>query len=583
MKSLATLLLSAGICLASNNVYVASASAGANDGTSCANAKAYTYFNSSGNWSATPSGIQIGPNTTVHLCGTITVSLNATALTAQGDGSLGSPVTVKFETGASLQSPGADTFIDGNSKAHFVLDGGSTCGWVNAVRVTCNGTIYNTTNGFAGSTCPGGACANQIQTTAIANLGSDWEIKNLEIGPIYIHGGTSDLTWTSPGPRCMGNGTASGYNFHNLIMHDSGWCINVGGDSMVVSNVESYNSDHGVGIGQYSDAAVTVTGLTFHDNYFHDPANWDQTNSAFHHDGIHIFSYCGTNVGGNNTYCPNTIITGVNIYNNRFGGDWGDSNTANVFFEGNVTSSNIFNNVSINPGPSQLNNGFFNGYGSSINVFSNTAIGPGSATQTYKVLGIYNGPGFVIKNNVATDSAPIATNGPWPVGGASGCPYTLPVGAGGGTQNCQNLSYTLATNAYFAPADFSNGFGYTNCTGASCSGNGFLNYSSAGFASFESNAPETGGVFRNSAATSTYFNTTTGIPLTGSPVIGAGTNLSSLCIQNGGALPNALCSDITGASRPLSSAWDIGAFQFDGTSGSSHGGKGSMGGKGSHK
>ncbi len=150
--------------------------------------------------------------------------------------------------------------------------------------------------------------------------------------------------------------------------------------------------------------------------------------------------------------------------------------------------------------------------------------------------------------------------------GPNNCPYTLPSGAGGGTENCQNLSYAVATNAYLAPADFGNGFGYSNCTGPSCSGNGFLNFNSGGFTSFEALAPETGGVFRDTAEPNgTWLNASTGAELPGSPTIGKGTNLSALCMQNGGSLPNALCSDITGAARPLTGNWDIGAYQSGST------------------
>ncbi len=182
--------------------------------------------------------------------------------------------------------------------------------------------------------------------------------------------------------------------------------------STTVANVEIYNCDHGDGGGQYTDTASTIANVTFHDVYIHDPANWDQSNNAFHHDGIHLFSYCGTLVGGNNTFCPNTIITGVNIYNVWCGGNWGSNNTACLFFEGNITNGNLFNNVStVTRG--QLNNGLWNGYGSNLNVFNNTALGPGPSVQTQKWM-IVTGPGMVLKNNAYTDGGMISTNGPWP-------------------------------------------------------------------------------------------------------------------------------------------------------------------------
>ena len=95
------------IPLFANDVYLAQASAGGNTGANCANALAgVTYFNTVGNWtSGTPSGTQIGPATTVHICGTWTGAANGTLLVAQGSGSSGSPVTVLFESGAVLTAP----------------------------------------------------------------------------------------------------------------------------------------------------------------------------------------------------------------------------------------------------------------------------------------------------------------------------------------------------------------------------------------------------------------------------------------------------------------------------------------------
>ena len=53
-----------------NDIYIAQAATGANSGSSCANARAYSFFNTASNWGTGAS--QIGPGTTVHICGTIT-------------------------------------------------------------------------------------------------------------------------------------------------------------------------------------------------------------------------------------------------------------------------------------------------------------------------------------------------------------------------------------------------------------------------------------------------------------------------------------------------------------------------------
>src|SRR3989344_4604412 len=83
---------------ASSNIYIAQSAAGSADGSSCANARAVSFFNASGNWGT--GATQIGPGTVVHLCGTIT-----TYLTFQGSGASGSPVVVDG-TGATMSGVG---------------------------------------------------------------------------------------------------------------------------------------------------------------------------------------------------------------------------------------------------------------------------------------------------------------------------------------------------------------------------------------------------------------------------------------------------------------------------------------------
>ena len=83
---------------ASSNIYIAQSAAGSADGSSCANARAASFFNSSGNWGTGTT--QIGSGTVVHLCGTIT-----TDFTSQGSGASGNPVVVDG-TGATMSGVG---------------------------------------------------------------------------------------------------------------------------------------------------------------------------------------------------------------------------------------------------------------------------------------------------------------------------------------------------------------------------------------------------------------------------------------------------------------------------------------------
>lgn len=90
-----SIFVSSAICSA-NDVYMAQNAGGAGDGSSCANARAVSFFNSSGNWGA--GSTQIGPGTVVHLCGTVT-----TNLTFQTNGASGNPVVLDG-TGAILNA-----------------------------------------------------------------------------------------------------------------------------------------------------------------------------------------------------------------------------------------------------------------------------------------------------------------------------------------------------------------------------------------------------------------------------------------------------------------------------------------------
>lgn len=101
------------------NFYIGQSSAGAGDGTSCANRRAISFFNGSGNWGVGASKISAGD--TVYLCGTIT-----TAMGVQGSGSAGNVITI---SPAASQTTTIDaTGLTGpifrfNGNQYVVLDG----------------------------------------------------------------------------------------------------------------------------------------------------------------------------------------------------------------------------------------------------------------------------------------------------------------------------------------------------------------------------------------------------------------------------------------------------------------------------
>lgn len=258
---------------------------------------------------------------TVYLCGTIT-----SAIVPPNGGTVGNLMTIVFDTGASIQMPALPTSggINLSGLSYVVVDGGGgNCGFVNQQsNITCS-------TGFIESTANGTGLANQIASVGInANSTSNVEIKGLLIGPIYQHTSTSDTTQSAPGPEGISFQSATSLNVHNDTIHDCAWCLTGVGTTLTFEHNEVYNVDHGVGIGG------TNSGITIAFNHFHDYANWDQSNNAFHHDGVHLFST------GTNTF------NGANVYANLFDGDQGANLTSpGMYIESASTGATIENIV----------------------------------------------------------------------------------------------------------------------------------------------------------------------------------------------------------------------------------------------
>jgi len=298
-------------------VYLAQAAAGSANGSNCANAYAYTFFNAPANWGSGAS--QIGPGTTVHICGTWTGSPGQSFLTAQGSGNSSSPVTIHFETNAVMQAPyfSSTGTIVLTGQSYIVLDGGT------------NGVMQNTLNGSPGASCPGGPCTNIQSSVAIwAQPCTNCEIKNLTVANLYVH-----TQCVAPWTNCdtAVNQTAvnavrfqgSNVLIHDNTFHDIGWVLlqNYTADSGVAlyrNNI--YNMDHGIAC---AGADYVVPSMSIYNNHFHDMAAWDTGPAdAYHHDGIHCFN---GSLGK---------IQNIYIYNNLFDGNEGYNVSAWLFLEG---------------------------------------------------------------------------------------------------------------------------------------------------------------------------------------------------------------------------------------------------------
>lgn len=469
------------VCQA-NDIYIGQSGSGS--GTSCSSTLPASFFNASGNWGGGSS--QIGPGTTVHLCGTI-----STTLVFQGGGSSGNPVTLLAESGAVLSQP-AGMLINLNGQNNILLNGGT------------NGIMQNTANGTN--------LANQSNVQAVYGTGAanvemkNWTIQNMYIAVPPVAASGFDQTLSNCYYAQNYGGTIL---IHDNVMHDVGWCVNMGGPQngavVNVYNNNIYNMDHGVVV----NAGPNQAAVSIDSNHFGATANWDTSTDAYHHDPIHVY---GTQNAGSSWM----------IYNNLFDGNQGSNNTANEFFENTPPNVTDFNNVHIGYPGNVLNDGFVsatNGSSTNFHELNNTFQADPTVANMF-CLRITSSSGAMIENNAI-----------------SGC------------------------NTFIsAPAGFSGTINYNVYADQGAGGCGPLNWEASGgcgqsLGTWQANC----GCDANSSMQSSLSTNSVGLPSTGSALLTAGTNLSGLGIS-------ALDSDTTAGdsrtsvARPSSGSWAAGAY-----------------------
>jgi len=573
------------------DIYFANVSAGANDGSSCANA--FAYNDVTNGWNT--SGKQVAGNV-LHVCGTITGGTNSTILTATNSGTSGNPITLKWETGAILQAPffqGSGTTptcgLTVNGKSFWTFDGGT------------NGIIQNTANGTG--------LANQSDTCFI-NMqgGSNNTVKNLTLANAYVHQimqtgvtatgtgttatltcaiancglavGESGITVSDPGGSSAFDGTnititgvsgntasyasaatGSGSNLTlsdtkggnsygiiygggsnlaitNNVFHDIRWqtfgiYASAGLSTWTLTGNEFYNGDHGAGGGSNANSA-TLDNFLVQFNTFHDFQNWralcgtDSSNPNF---CFHLDYYHIWAGGGANT---SARMTNVVIDKNYFYGDAGGG-TAYINLESDQSRSSYYdgcvvsNNVLVASNAADIPaSGYISSGGQNEKFVNNTVIGSSSSQ------GVSNAGVFI---------------------GSAGLNETIEnnifelVGYGINTNQAANNWTTIDFNYYYKH-------------------NGQMNYSGGGgIVSFATWQAVTGTPDTHSTSSGTVApQIQTVIPFapTGANVQGAGTNLTSLCSTHA-----QICTGIgfsggkpvAGTARPSSGSWDLGAVQ----------------------
>lgn len=378
------------VCSASgSNIYIAQNAAGGASGADCADALPVSFFNNSANWGS--GSTQIGPGTTVHLCGTFTAAAGASGyLTFQGSGASGNPITLEFESGAILEAPywGTSGAISADGLNYIVVNGGSN----GEIQATANGTgLANTQDGSA------------IFFQSVSNS----EIENLTISNIYVH--ASNPT-DENGQNTYGIHWDFGSNvtIDDNTIHDAKWCSyyayegSSSSSNVSVYSNSIYNCDHDIVVGDGNTNAGLST-ATIHDNVLHDWANWDDDDNDNHHDGIHTWA-----VANGDT------ITGMEVYNNYIYGNGGFGINAWIYMEsgesttGTNNGSLVFNNVVIDGGTTSHEGcGYICTLNNQTQVYDNTVVG--QTTSNNVGLNFY-GTNISAKNNiVSTVQTGIAT------------------------------------------------------------------------------------------------------------------------------------------------------------------------------
>lgn len=326
------MLMSVSAYASATNIYIAQNTAGAANGADCADAKPVSFFNNAGNWGSGSN--QIGPGTTVHLCGTFTGAPGSTMLTIQGSGASGSPVTILFEPGAVLQAPywGGDPYSGGpgaivcNEQSYITIDGGT------------NGVVKNTANG-TGMTYQNPSTGVYVSSCPYFTISG-----SLTISPIYVHReGDAKLSGSALWVQSSDHFSISGATLENAFVP-----LNIGfgsGSAAVTSGKISNNViDHGCHLfvvgdetGNSSASGVSIVANTIgpHNQEWADPA------AGCHQDGLFLQS---SNSG--------SAISNFFVYDNLVQTDMcsdrsysANNCTSPFFISGVINSSTIFNNV----------------------------------------------------------------------------------------------------------------------------------------------------------------------------------------------------------------------------------------------
>jgi hypothetical protein len=422
-------------------------------------------------------------------------------MTFQGSGTSGNPITVVFEAGAIMQSTAWGT---GAGEGTCPCSGAFTVSGQHDIVIDGGGTPNSGSN-LAGLAVQNGI----IRNTSDGGIGiyirqsTNVTIKNLVVGPIR---GTGDASFQRAATNILLDGGSSGNSnilLQNNVLPTAGTGVGVEGNPGAIPPHIYRNSisDHCWQISAVEGSTSLVVLIDGNDI----GPTWS-TASACHTDVL--FTNDGT----------------MYIYNNYFHGNImvGGSPTGYFYCTyaslGSFASScRVFNNIF------ESMAGVINGGNGGPDYFYNNTMISSSPLIFY----LFQGPGTSVssENNVGIEAGSPTNRAPSPTQ-----IYSPQYGGTGGD--------------FFTVSDYNDYYGY----GANGWWNGNTNLTS-----WQSQGFDTHSITTNP-------NMSASFPYTlqpGSPAIGTGANLTSVCNADRYMAP--LCYDRLGNPRPTSGAWDMGA------------------------
>ena len=367
--------------------YVTQSGAGTGDGLSLGNAWSVANLNTSGNWGVGVGKVSAGDR--VRLNGTLT-----TAITVAGSGTEGSPVTIYFESGATMSkalwaSTGA---IAINGQSYITID----------AAVPSAVHIENTANGTAGT------YANTAQSCGIdGTYGADLVILNTTITNIYRRVAFDDDDPAAHLRNNCINVSGNGLVVSNCNLSEAVGPVSYSGPSsgnwsnVFIVNNRIFNCNHSITIG-LGDSGSQLRNVHIRGNIMDGWSVWDNTDNSFHMDGNIIF---------NNSTDDSSILVDLYIGQNAFGasvtGTTPTSATgAIVFYLGGrrqLMNSFIWSNT-FRSGVVGWGNGAINSFGSNHWGYCNTSLDDAGGLT-------FTGTNGYFYNNILSTNAGVNLNG----------------------------------------------------------------------------------------------------------------------------------------------------------------------------